>query len=480
MAYMIRGEPAPGRPEGAIEPAPWLPRACVIGAGSCGITAAKALYEARVPFDCFEMGPVLGGLWAYQNPNGRSGCYRTLEMNTSGPRMSFSDFPFNDDDYPMHEAVIEYFERYVDHFGIRDTITFNTKVEHIERRDDGVFEVRVSGEGAEGGEETREYDAIVVGNGHHWDPRWPEPPFEGSFDGLEMHAHDYRDPATFAGKRVVVVGGGNSGVDIARDAADYAEKAFLSLRRGIHVLRKRLGRKRKPIDQTLAPPWLPWPIKQKGFEVMRRRSGDLSDYGFPDPDHRIGEAHPTVSDQIHDRLAAGTVIAKPNIRELRGDRVLFGDGSEEQVDVIVYCTGYKVTFPFFDEDFISAPDNDLPLYRRTFHPEVEGVYFLGLAQPLGALMPIAEKQGQWIAALLAGRYRLPPKAQMLAGIARRRKADEKRFYRSKRHTMEVDFDEWMRDADRELRAGSKRAAAAGNRPSVAARARTPGAAVRAG
>ena len=470
---MIRGEPAPARPEGAIEPDPSLPRACVIGAGSCGITAAKGLYEAGVPFDCFEMGPVLGGLWAYQNPNGRSGCYRTLEMNTSGPRMSYSDFPFNDDDYPMHEAVREYFERYVDHFGIRNTITFNTKVEHVERRGDGVFEVEIAGQGAADEREVREYDAIVVGNGHHWDPRWPEPPFPGSFDGLEMHSHDYREPSTFQGKRVVVVGGGNSGVDIARDAGDHGEQAFLSLRRGIHVLRKRLGRKRKPIDQTLAPPWLPWPLKQKGFELLRRRSGDISDYGFPEPDHKIGHAHPTVSDQIHDRLASGAVIAKPNIRELRGDRVLFEDGSEEQVDVIVYCTGYKVAFPFFDEDFISAPENELPLYRRTFHPEIDGVYFLGLAQPLGALMPIAEKQGQWIAALLAGRYRLPPKAEMLDDIARKRELDAKRFYKSKRHTMEVDFDEWMRDADREIRAGAKRAAAAGNRPAIAARARMP-------
>jgi dimethylaniline monooxygenase (N-oxide forming) len=484
MGYMIRGEPAPGRPEGAIEPDESLPRACVIGAGSCGITAAKALYEARVPFDCFEMGPVLGGLWAFQNPNGRSGCYRTLEMNTSGPRMSYSDFPFNDDDYPMHEAVLEYFERYVDHFGIRNTITFNTMVERVERRDDEVFEVEIAGmnanpaapgpeaqEAAGIDSEVREYDAIVVGNGHHWDPRWPEPPFPGSFDGLELHSHDYRDPSTFEGKRVVVVGGGNSGVDIARDAGDYGEKAYLSLRRGIHVLRKRLGRKNKPIDQTLAPPWVPWPIKQKGFELLRRRSGDISDYGFPEPDHKIGHAHPTVSDQIHDRLASGKVIAKPNIRELRRDRVLFEDGSEERVDVIVYCTGYKVTFPFFEPEFITAPDNDLPLFRRTFPPEIDGVYFLGLAQPLGALMPIAEKQGQWIAELLAGRYRLPSREEMRADIARVREADAKRFYKSKRHTMEVDFDEWMRDADRELRAGAKRAAAAGNARAIQRRAR---------
>jgi dimethylaniline monooxygenase (N-oxide forming) len=302
------------------------------------------------------------------------------------------------------------------------------------------------------------YQAVLVGNGHHWDPRWPEPAFPGEFAGVEMHSHHYRDPSQFAGKRVVVVGGGNSGMDIARDAADAGSAAYLSLRRGVHVIRKRLGRKRTPVDQMLAPPWLPWFFKQKGFEVLRMRSGDVSEYGLPEPDHKVGHAHPTVSDEIHDRLEAGAVIPKPNIRELRGERVAFEDGTEVEADVIVYCTGYRVSFPFFDQDLISAPDNDLPLYMRTFDPEVEGVYFLGLAQPLGALMPLAEQQAKWIAALLRGEYVLPPAARMRAEITRARAAHAKRFYSSKRHTMEVDFDEWMRDSERELRAGRRRAA----------------------
>ena len=468
MAYLIRGEPAPGRAEGAIAPDQTLPRACVIGAGSCGIAAAKALYEARVPFDCLEMGPVVGGLWVFRNPNRTSGAYSTLEMNTSGPRMSFSDFPIGDDDYPPHEAVRRYFDDYVDHFGIRDTITFNTKVEHVGRRDDGTWEVAISGEGAAGGSETRLYDAVLVANGHHWDPRWPEPPFGGSFDGVEMHSHDYRDPEQVRGKRVVVVGGGNSGMDIARDAADHGEAAFLSLRRGVHVIRKRLGRKSKPVDQTLLPPWLPWPVKQKAFELLRRRSGDIADYGFPEPDHKVGHAHPTVSDEIHDRLEAGTVVPKPNIRELRGDRVLFEDGTEERADLIIYCTGYRVTFPFFDEELISAPDNDLPLYRRFMHPEIPGVFFLGLVQPLGAIMPLAEEQSKWIAQMLRGEYAPPSREEMREEIARDRKRHTKRFYASKRHTMEVDFDEWMRDAARERGRGAERARDRG--PAIEARA----------
>lgn len=458
MAYLVKAgaTPAPARPEGAIAPDPSLPRACVIGAGSSGIAAAKQLYEARVPFDCFELGPVLGGMWVFDNPNGLSGAYSTLEMNTSCPRMAFSDFPMPGyyQDYPMHWQVREYFERYVDHFGFRRTITLNTRVERVERLARG-WEVEISGEGAAGGSERRRYDAVLVANGHHWDPRWPDPPFPGRFEGEQIHSHDYRESSMLKGRRVVVLGVGNSGMDIAV-ASSYAAKAtYLSARRGVHIIRKRLGG--KPVDQTLLPAWLPWSIKQKGFELLRRRSGDPTEYGMQEPDHKVGHAHPTLSDEALDRLADGAIVPKPNIAELRGDRVAFEDGSEETADLVVYCTGYKVSFPFLDPELLAAPGNDLPLWRRTFHPGIDRLYFIGLAQPLGALMPMAEMQGRWIAELLAGRYRLPAEEEMRTEMAAERAAHAERFYRSARHTMEVDFDEWMRAAARELRRGAGRA-----------------------
>jgi len=151
---------------------------------------------------------------------------------------------------------------------------------------------------------------------------------------------------------------------------------------------------------------------------------------------------------------------KPNIAALEGDGVRFADGGSEPVDVIIYCTGYKVTFPFFDEDFISAPDNDLPLFRRVFKPGIDNVFFIALLQPLGATMPIAEAQGRWIAAYLRGEYALPPVAEMEADIHAERKRMFKRYVASKRHTMQVDFDNYLYDLGKEMRAGAARARAA--------------------
>jgi hypothetical protein len=198
----------------------------------------------------------------------------------------------------------------------------------------------------------------------------------------------------------------------------------------------------------------------------------VSELGFPKPDHKIGHAHPTLSEELYDRLADGSVVAKPNIAELAGNEVVFEDGSREPVDVVIYCTGYRVTFPFFDEGFISAPGNDLPLYRRTMHPEVNGVYFLGLAQPLGALMPLAEEQSKWIAEHIRGDYAFPAKEEIAADMIAEREAHAERFYKSDRHTMEVDFDEWMAGVRKERKRGAKRAAAGSRERAIEPRART--------
>jgi len=432
-----------------------LPTACVIGAGSSGITAAKALLDHGVPFDALEMSDRVGGNWAIDNPNQVSSAYRSLHINTSRERMEYSDYPMPKSypDFPKHTHIAEYFNAYVDHFGLRERIEFETRVDHADRREDGVWEVRLTGPG---GEETREYDAVLVANGHHWNPRWPEPPFPGSFDGVEMHSHYYRNPDDWHGKRIVVLGMGNSAMDIAVEASYVADKVFLAARRGAHVVPKYIFG--KPIDQIGASPRIPFSVRRRIIEaLLRTYQGTMEQYGLPKPDHRFGEAHPTVSGDLLNRVAHGEIDPKPNIARLEDDRIRFADGSVAQADVIVYCTGYKVTFPFFDEGFISAPNNDLSLFKRTFHPDIDSVFFVGLMQPLGAIMPIAERQGVWVSEYLTGRYALPSRAEMRADMERERERMFRRYVRSKRHTMQVDYDDFMLELEREAKRGRTRA-----------------------
>lgn len=431
-----------------------LPSVCIIGAGSSGIAAAKALHERGIPFDCIEKSDRVGGNWVFGNSNGMSAAYRSLHINTSRERMEYSDFPMPEwyPDFPHHSHIAAYFDQYVDHFGFRDKILFETGVERAERGADGVWSVTLDTG------ETRRYDALVVANGHHWDPRWPEPAYPGTFDGEQTHAHHYVDNRPFEGRRVLVVGIGNSAMDIAVESSFVSEKTILSARRSAHVLPKYVfGR---PLDQILVSSWtgaVPWAIRKATLRTMYRIGvGKVEDYGLPKPDHSVGEAHPTISADFLNRLAHGEMTYKPGIAELQGDRVRFEDGTVEEIDAIVWCTGYRVTFPFFDEQLIAAPGNDLPLFRRVFHPQLDNVFFVGLLQPLGAIMPLSEAQGQWIAAYLRGEYALPDPAALQQDIERERRKMFKRYVASKRHTMQVDFDTYLYELRRERKAGARR------------------------
>ncbi len=449
------------------------PHVCLIGAGSSGIAVAKALADKGVPFDCFEKGDRVGGNWVFKNSNGMSSAYRSLHINTSKTRMAYADLPMPDDypDFPHHEQIARYFDAYVDRFGLRDKIAFGRGVARVERLASSAFRVTL-----EGGE-SRDYDAVLVANGHHWHPRWPEPPPPGEFEGVEMHSHDYVDPGEphdLVGKRVVVVGMGNSAMDIACELGrpGVAARVFLSARRGAYILPNYLfGR---PVDLVLTglPRRLPYALRRVINErVYRLAVGKMEDFGLPRPEHRLDEAHPTVSSELLAKLGRGDVLPRPAIAERLGRRVRFADGRVEEVDAIVYCTGYKVSFPFFDEAFVAAPDNDLPLFRRVFKPGEPALFFFGLLQPLGAIMPIAEAQGKWVADYLAGEYALPSDAEMRADLERERRAMFARYVPSKRHTMQVDFDDYMIGLAEERERGRARARALGGRLPVPPRAR---------
>jgi len=444
--------------DGAIQP-----RTCIIGAGSSGIAAAKALHERGLPFDCIEKSDRVGGNWVFANKNGMSAAYRDLFINTSRQRMAYSDFPMPESypDFPHHTHIATYFDDYVDHFGFREKILFETGVEHASRRDDGVWEVRLDNG------QTREYDALIVANGHHWKPRWPEPAFPGSdtFSGEQLHAHSYLDNSIFAGKRAVILGMGNSAMDIAVESSYVAERTYLAARSGVWIIPKYIFG--KPLDQLRNDPRVPFKLRQRVIQrLVRSYAGPPERYGLPKPTHRFGEAHPTVSGRILDRIQHGTITPKPNIEALEGSRVRFVDGSVVDADVVVYCTGYQIAFPFFDEDFISAPDNHIELFRRVFDPRIPNVFFVGLLQPLGAIMPLAEAQGAWVGDYLRGDYALPSRATMLEDIAADQAAMRKRYVTSKRHTIQVDFEDYLHKLEKERVEGATRARANGFQPPV--------------
>jgi dimethylaniline monooxygenase (N-oxide forming) len=439
-------------------------KVCVIGAGSSGIAACQVLNARGIAFECFEKGSQVGGNWRYENDNEMSSAYRSLHINTSRKLMAYATYPMPEDypDYPDHFQIARYFDEYVDHFGLREKIRFRTEVKRVEPAGDGGWDVTVAGDGGEGERATHRYAAVLVANGHHWDPRWPEPPFPGSdeFEGEQIHVHHYREPDVLRDKRVLVLGIGNSATDVAVEASRIASKTFLAMRRGAYVMPKYLNG--KPTDEAASPLLTRLPLSFQRFVIARMlglAAGEMTAYGLPEPDHKLLEAHPTVSAELLSRLGHGDIEVKPNIDRFAGGRtVRFADGSEEEVDLVVYCTGYKISFPFFDPGLIAAEDNRLPLYRRVVSVEHPGLYFIGLIQPLGAIMPLAEAQAEWVGDLLQGRAELPPPAEMRKQIAAEERKMRKRYVASKRHTIQVDFHPYLRQIRRERRQGAKLAA----------------------
>jgi dimethylaniline monooxygenase (N-oxide forming) len=415
----------------------------VIGAGSSGIASCQVLHARGIEFDCFEKGSGVGGNWRYENDNGMSSAYASLFINTSRRRMAYATYPMPESypDYPHHSQIAAYFEDYVDHFGFRDRIRFNTSVERVEP-DSGRWRVTLG----DGSDET--YDAVLVANGHHWNPRYPEPPFPGQdgFTGDTLHAHHYREPdERFRDRNVLVLGIGNSATDIAVETSRHSRITYLAMRRGAHVVPKYIGG--VPTDELGSELSSRLPLALTARLLARRLrliQGDMEDYGLPKPDHRLLQAHPTVSSDLLPRIGHGRIAVRPNIARIDGGTVHFTDGTSAEVDTIVWCTGYSITFPFLPSEVIDPRDNRVPLYRRVVPPDRPGLFFIGLVQPLGAIMPVAELQSEWVADLVEGRATLPGRAEMKAEIAREEREMRERYVASPRHTIQVDFHPYMR------------------------------------
>jgi dimethylaniline monooxygenase (N-oxide forming) len=394
----------------------------VIGAGSSGLAVMKALCEQGVALECFERGSDVGGLWRYENDNGLSGAYASLRTNVSRSRMQYPSFPMPDSygDFPHHSEMAVYLDAYAEASGLRALIRFGTTVERLEPDPEGRWWITLDGS-------RRSYGAVVVATGPFWCPRLPDYP--GSFDGTVSHSHDYRVAEPFAGRRVLVVGAGQSAAEIAVEVSAVAVRTFMSVRGGVHVIPRWIDR--GPYDAADVDPLnrLPWRLLNLIYRGRVARTLGPAPASWPLPAHRLLEGIPIVSSDLLPAVRRGDIVVKSAIDRLSGDRVRFVDGSEEPVDHIVYATGYRISLPFLSSSLLSANGRDLPLYRRIAATDVGGLYFAGFVDAPGGLLPVVETQGEWIAAVLTGRLRLPSPERMYWAIERAERRTRQRFPR---------------------------------------------------
>ncbi|WP_417674313.1 flavin-containing monooxygenase [Roseibium sp.] len=422
---------------------------CIIGAGSSGMTVAKALKEAGLAVEVFEKGSDIGGMWRYENDNGQSSCYASLHIDTSRPNLGYSDFPLDPDlpDFPRHDQFLKHLEKYADHFGLRDLVTFKTEIVSVEPIGER-FRIRFST-----GEE-REYSTVIVANGHLSDPKLPG--FPGNFDGQESHSHHYRTADPFADKRVMVVGIGNSAVDIAVDIARRAKHVFVSTRRSAWVMPKYLMG--KPIDQVSGAIVRRFRLSTKVTRqimswLIRLGVGDQRRFGLPHPKHPMWREHATLSQELLPYIGHGYISVKPNVLELRGNTVAFVDGSKEELDAIIYATGYNITFPFLPTDVFDPRQEAGCLYRRMLSLRYPGLIFAGLVQPVGPTIPLVELQGKWIAGLLSGQMSLPGPEDRKREVEAHRADQRKTYLDSDRYVLEVDYRTYAGQMKRDLQSG---------------------------
>jgi Flavin-binding monooxygenase-like len=409
-------------------------KVCVIGAGPSGITAAKNLLDQSCEVVVYDYGKEVGGNWVFSDTPSHSSVFEATHIISSKTLSQYDDFPMpeNYPDYPSHKQLAAYFQEYAHHFNLYPHIQFDTLVLKCDRDASGKWQVTTRKNEIT---KTETFDALAVCNGHHWKPRYPE--YKGSFSGKLMHSHDVKRFSDFAGKRVLVIGGGNSACDVAVESSRFSERTDISWRRGYWVIPKFIfGKPSDTVGGLLR--FLPSFIWRKSTSKMIRLiQGTNASYGLPEPEEDFGFHHPTVNSELFYFMRHGKINPRPDIDHYEGSKVFFKDGSVHEYDVIVACTGYYISHPFFDSNFIDYSQGDVPLYLRMLHPQIENLYFIGLFQPLGCIWPGAELQSKLMALELAGKWKRPANVSQLA--AREVQHPDFNQIKTPRHTITVNY-----------------------------------------
>jgi cation diffusion facilitator CzcD-associated flavoprotein CzcO len=414
----------------------WL----IVGAGPSGLAAARALRAARVPFDVLERHRDIGGLWDLENTG--TPMYETAHFISSKTESAFDGFPMPSSypDYPSQRLILDYIRTFADAFELRPHVELGVDVTRATSAGDVEWDVELRGG------ERRRYRGVIAAVGHNWDPIIPT--YAGNFSGMAYHSVQYRSPDEFDRKRVLIVGGGNSACDIACDAATRARRTIISLRRGYHFLPKHVFG--KPTDVFFrSGPRLPAFIAQPLLTALLRfLVGDLRLFGLPAPDHRVLETHPIMNTQILHFLAHGDIAAKPDVVRLDDRMVHFTDGSAEEVDLIVWATGYHPTIPFLAAALPQRDGAGPELFATLFPVGVSNLYVIGHFEADGGAYPLVSKQAELVA-LLARSDSVAPDAtrRWIARLTSGRRPDLTggvRYVRSPRHSNYAQFETYDR------------------------------------
>ena len=427
----------------------------IIGAGSSGLAAGKNLLQCGFHnITLFEQSNRVGGNWVYTQDVKHSSVYETTHIITSKAHSQYEDFPMPDSfpDYPSHWLMAEYFEDYAKRSGVMDKVKFNTTVKEIKREEDSQWKIRYdTGRGEqEIGEQPAEvveyFDVLIVSNGHHWNPRYPEYP--GKFEGEWLHSHYFKSNRPFAGKRVMVIGAGNSGCDAAVELSRTAKQTYISMRRGYHFIPKFVFG--KPADVIANQfQWVPdFALDMVYNLVLNLENGDITKWGLKKPDHGVRQSHPVSNSELLYYIRHGEITAKPDVEKFEGRTAYFNDGSKVELDTVIPATGFKLTFPFFDKNLIDYEDKDVRIYKRIFHPQYRNLMFVGLIQASGCFWKLADYQAKLMANYLAGNYQLPE--NMEAAIDMEVQTIRKQFTKSPRHLIEVDYFKYSKDLLRQI------------------------------
>ncbi len=381
-----------GRRRASTEPAvTYTRRYCIVGAGPAGLVAARALLAEGVPFDWYERHTDVGGIWDMDSPG--SPMYESAHFISSKYTSAFVGFPMPADypDYPSWRQIRDYIRAFAREFGLYDHVTLGVAVASAVPIPGDRWSVTLSTG------ETRDYDGLIAAPGVTWHPNVPDLPGADIYTGDLRHSVTFRDGLELRDKRVLVVGAGNSGVDIACDAARHAEQAFFSVRRGYRFVPKHIfGLPTDAVLSGVIEPPRGVSLSGDPAELIDSLVGDLTRLGLPAPDHDLLTSHPIMNTQVLHYLQHGDLVAKPDVAGLTAYGVTFVDGSEEQVDVVLLATGYQYLMPFLDPSLLTWKQGHPLLYLHVFSRERDSLYVLGLIEFAGAAYTRFDEMAQLV------------------------------------------------------------------------------------